>query len=245
MTGNTERDAFTIRIFVPDGDPEGFVPLSKLLTVIAITVAWCLAMPLGATAQTSADIKLVQQKLSAYNAGTADGQMGSKTRNAIKAYQRDWQIAETGGITTDLVVMLKREHSKTKAQWPKVSNQDCEVWAGAPQARETITWSGGCTGGKVNGTGTGKLVWASIENGQSKTSTYDGGYRDGKMHGRGVWTGTNGDKYDGQFQDGKPHGRGVFTTASGKREVRRWRKGCSTLNGSARWINTTEQACGF
>ena len=82
-----------------------------------------------ALAHSVADIKLVQEKLLAYGAGKVDGVMGAKTRAAILAYQKDWQIAETGEISDELIAMLKREHPRTKAQWFDVANRaGCKVW---------------------------------------------------------------------------------------------------------------------
>ncbi|WP_019680043.1 hypothetical protein, partial [Ruminococcus flavefaciens] len=37
----------------------------------------------------------------------------------------------------------------------------------------------------------------------------------GKIHGKGVFTYTNGNKYEGSFKEGVKHGRGVFTWADG------------------------------
>jgi hypothetical protein len=289
----------------------------------------------GAWAQTTGDIKLVQAKLSAYGAGTADGRMGNNTRNAIKAYQRDWQIAETGDITAELIAMLKGEHDRTKPQWVKLPDRDCYFWKGAPEPRGQVSWAGECKDRKIDGKGL--LVYRYIANGVPIKETqkgefrlgirhgygewtsprgggfkgqyanhdwngrgvltladgnkyvgefrnnkyhgqgvltwadgdkYEGEWRDGKKHGQGVYTSANGDKYDGEFRNNKyhgqgvrtwadgdkyvgefrndkPHGRGTFITADSTREVRRWRKGCSNLNGHTRWIHTTKQACGF
>ncbi len=119
-----------------------------------------------ALAQSSADVKLVQQKLAEYGAGKADGAMGRNTRNAIRAYQKDWRLPETGKITPDLILRLKREHPQTKSQWFKVSGMNCEVWNSHPAAQEAVTWSGECVSGKANGNGTLVVSW--IRKGEEK-----------------------------------------------------------------------------
>lgn len=48
-------------------------------------------------------------------------------------------------------------------------------------------------------------------------ATYDGGWLNGKMHGRGVHTWPNGDRYEGGYLDHKMHGKGVYTWGSGSR----------------------------
>jgi len=179
---------------------------------------------LGATAalaQSAADVKLVQEELSDYGAGKADGEMGKKTRNAIRAYQQDWQIPETGEITPDLIARLKGEHPATRSQWTKTANQDCEVWNESPTPREVVTWTGDCSAGKTSGTG--KVVWSFEERGKKLQDTYEGQRKDGKKHGQGVYTGADGNRYEGQFKDNKQHGQGVYTGADGSRYEGQWK----------------------
>ena len=45
------------------------------------------------------------------------------------------------------------------------------------------------------------------------------------MHGRGVYTWTDGKKYDGQWKDGKKHGRGVVSEADGRKYDGQWKDG--------------------
>ena len=42
---------------------------------------------------------------------------------------------------------------------------------------------------------------------------YEGEWKDGKMHNKGVYYYSNGDKYDGEWRDDKRHGKGVVTYA--------------------------------
>ena len=57
----------------------------------------------------------------------------------------------------------------------ELANQPgCWLWNPNPQPDETVTWSGGCTGGKRSGKG--EEVWRFREDGEWKTS---GGRRGG------------------------------------------------------------------
>lgn len=51
---------------------------------------------------------------------------------------------------------------------------------------------------------------------------YVGQIVDGKRHGRGVFTWTNGSKYDGEWANGKCNGKGVYTWADGDRYEGEW-----------------------
>jgi len=53
-------------------------------------------------------VKVIQELLnkSGYNAGTVDGLIGSKTINAVKAFQKDKGLPETGLLSKDLLNQL-------------------------------------------------------------------------------------------------------------------------------------------
>ena len=58
---------------------------------------------------------------------------------------------------------------------------------------------------------------------------YDGGYRDGEFHGRGVYIWAHGDRYDGEYRYNKRHGHGVWTSANGERYVGNYLYGASAM----------------
>jgi hypothetical protein len=59
-----------------------------------------------------------------------------------------------------------------------------------------------------------------------KEGEYDGQWQGDKMHGKALYTATNGDTYDGQFKHGKKHGKGVYTSsASGGKYDGEWKDG--------------------
>ena len=63
-------------------------------------------------------------------------------------------------------------------------------------------------------------------------SRYHGQTRNGKPHGRGIYTWSSGSRYEGEFRNGKRHGRGVYTRADGSRYEGEWRNGKKTGRGT-------------
>jgi len=91
-------------------------------------------------------------------------------------------------------------------------SKGCKVWNPNPRPNESISWSGGCNQGFATGEGT--VEWL-LEGRSYATST--GTYQEGKLHGKGVTVGMNGDRYEGDFSDGTRHGRGILTSTNGTR----------------------------
>jgi|SRR5689334_18918947 hypothetical protein len=94
-----------------------------------------------------------------------------------------------------LAAPLAQAQSGKPPEWIADAKTGCKVWNPAPQARETIRWSGGCEGGYAQGKGT--LQW--YENGRP------------------------GDRYEGEYQAGKRNGHGTVTMSNGKRIEGDWR----------------------
>ena len=66
----------------------------------------------------------------------------------------------------------------------------------------------------------------------SDGSSYEGEYRNDKRHGQGTSTKPNGDKYVGEFKDGKQDGQGTYTHSDGKKYVGEWKDGYKTGQGT-------------
>ena len=104
--------------------------------------------------------------------------------------------------------------------WAKCVSGDCKNGYGVE------TWGPGewegdrYEGGFVNGKRHGKGVY-TFANG----SRYEGDYRNGYRHGKGVYTFANGARYEGDYVDNKRHGKGVHTFADGARYEGDWVKG--------------------
>ncbi len=89
--------------------------------------------------------------------------------------------------------------------WLRDARSGCAVWDLDPEPGWSVTWSGGCEDGKASGRGT--LVWH--EKGEA-VIRYEGEMKDGKEHGRRIFTTSEGDRYEGDLRDGKEHGRGIY-----------------------------------
>ena len=121
------------------------------------------------------------------------------------------------------------------ACWKELaSHPGCHVWHVNFYADQTVTWTGGCSGGQASGTGTLKWIRAStvdehsglLRNGEYEGrwvtrdsflgTVEEGPYVDGKRNGHWVRRFTNnGTVEDGPYVDGRMHGHWVETRASG------------------------------
>jgi len=54
---------------------------------------------------------------------------------------------------------------------------------------------------------------------------YEGGWRDGEMHGEGVASYASGDVYTGAFAEGRPDGAGTMVYATGEEVTGVWENG--------------------
>ncbi len=99
------------------------------------------------------------------------------------------------------------------ACWQEISLQPgCYVWNPARQPGSTATWTGGCTGGFTQGTGT--LTWDWDGNRQTTT----GRMVDGKANGHAVFRFADGGVQEGPIVDGESNGHWVLRFADGSVE---------------------------
>ena len=103
-----------------------------------------------------------------------------------------------------------------KAKWFPTDLVNCLVWNPDPQPEETVTWSGKCLNGKVNGVGV--LSW-------SNGDKYIGEYKNGNMHGQGTYAWKKKDQYTGEWQNNNFHGQGTFTYEDGDQYVGNYKNG--------------------
>lgn len=91
-----------------------------------------------------------------------------------------------------------------------------EVWIARAGSAKVTYDNGNTYEGEFNDEkmkhGSGKFTWFDV-NEEEETyvkATYDGQYKDGKRHGEGRMTFSNGDSYYGQWIEGKMHGIGTY-----------------------------------
>ena len=114
------------------------------------------------------------------------------------------------------LICLSTHSWALEAKWFATDKINCFVWNPQPQPQETVTWSGECSNGKVNGVGI--LSW-------SNGDKYIGEYQDGNMHGQGTYAWENKDQYTGEWQNNNFHGKGTFTYGDGDKYVGKYKDG--------------------
>ncbi len=147
--------------------------------------------------------------------------------------------------------------------WTVINKSDCKVWNPAPQPTASVTWTGECHKNVADGRGV--LQWRV---GGQPTERYEGEMRNGRPHGRGVFTyadgrrydgsfralqregkGTlsfpNGTRYEGEWKADKPNGRGTLTVMGGETYSGPWTAGCFADGNRKAWLNATPKECGF
>jgi hypothetical protein len=71
----------------------------------------------------------------------------------------------------------------------------------------------------------------------SDGSKYEGEYRDDKKHGRGTETFSDGSKYEGEYRNDKKHGQGTKTFSDGNSYEGEWKDGEQDGKGEYSWSN--------
>ena len=161
-----------------------------------------------------------------FDPGLLDGMFGPKTRRAIQAWQEAKGYTATGELTTAQIEALldgagilggTGSHEPFGSDWTIAENQPCHVYNPTAKPGETVTWSGGCVGGKAFGEG--RLVF----NGGYGEDVYEGTMRDGKMNGYGTYTHHSGHRIVAdEWRDNIPNGYGTATDDSGSRSEGKW-----------------------
>jgi len=104
--------------------------------------------------------------------------------------------------------------------WITDSN-GCKVWNSNPTGNESVTWSGPCSDGYADGSGT--LTW--FANG-AVHSTYTGEMHSGHYHGRGTQVWPTGARYEGEWKNDRADGPGIYWPSQGAGCSGIWVDGC-------------------
>eukprot|EP01087_Luapelamoeba_hula_P015554 TRINITY_DN4662_c0_g1_i5.p1 TRINITY_DN4662_c0_g1~~TRINITY_DN4662_c0_g1_i5.p1 ORF type:complete len:443 (+),score=76.99 TRINITY_DN4662_c0_g1_i5:44-1372(+) len=78
-----------------------------------------------------------------------------------------------------------------------------------------------------------------------KDGKYEGGWKNGKQHGRGKYVWNSGSTYDGYWKTGKFDGMGTYTWPSGAAYMGTWTKGKKNGQGTFIWANGTKYEGAF
>lgn len=135
-------------------------------------------------------------------------------------------------IAAALVLTAGLGHVALAESWITTSNNNCKIYNSDPQPKETITWSGKCQDGYAHGQGT-----AQWYQNKQPTDKFVGNYQQGKIHGKGVYTWSDGDKYDGEWVSDKMHGKGVRTWTNGDKYNGEWKDDKMHGKGTYVWLN--------
>ena len=169
---------------------------------------------------------------SGFDTGGRDGLFGQRTRAAIAKWQASLGKAGTGYLDTEAARKLLEVAPDTSGGvWAVAEDGACRLWNAYPKPGEKVSWTGSCKDGKASGMG--RVVWKTARG----ESTYDGEYRAGKIHGRGIYVWSSGERYEGEWRDGKRHGRGTYSWPSGSRYEGQWSKGNRNGHGAMSWAN--------
>ncbi|MFL2582768.1 MAG: hypothetical protein ACJ0Q9_00080 [Gammaproteobacteria bacterium] len=123
--------------------------------------------------------------------------------------------------------------------WSLTNKKNCHVWNPIPQLNETVSWSGSCANGRVNGNGSVVWSWDS-DSGKRYSRIIEGEFRNGirvgrvkityenrdvyvgtldlitgEINGDGSYTDREGNTYVGELKNGEMHGKGSLTSALG------------------------------
>lgn len=120
-----------------------------------------------------------------------------------------------------------------QAQWLQ-DKRGCKVANPTPKPKETVTWTGACADGYMQGKGVlqfstdgkpGAKYEGTLAKGQitgrgalrtADGATYDGDWVDGKQDGYGVYTAPDGSRYEGAWTAGEPDGPGSYRSPKGE-----------------------------
>lgn len=138
--------------------------------------------------------------------------------------------------------------------WSVDRRNGCWVWDDKPEAKDTVTWTGGCApNGRATGHGTLEWRWGNhvsryegdmVEGkrsghgiADSGGAHFDGDWKNDRANGHGAITWPNGDKYEGEFRDGEPSGHGVGVATDGTRYEGELANGKPNGRGVSTWVN--------
>ncbi len=122
----------------------------------------------------------------------------------------------------------KQAVSPVEVHWLQ-DKRGCKFANPTPKPNESVTWSGACADGYMQGKG---VLQFSADG--KPGARYEGTLTKGRLTGRGVLRAPDGSTYDGDWVDGKQDGYGAYTAADGSRYEGAWTAGQPDGPGSYR-----------
>ena len=164
----------------------------------------------GRDATDCADLLL--QGLIAWRRDTAVAEVpGESEVSTVSEAQQQEAPTLPEGVTAESVCT---DNPEGQACWMELDNIDgCYIWNPNPQQNETVIWSGHCSGGLVDGTGT--VTWTYGTNGENTSTDPPGPYQYGKPHGTWIVRNDNGDVFETPYVNGERHGTQIERQADG------------------------------
>jgi hypothetical protein len=165
-------------------------------------------------------------------------------------------------IAVALPLLASVAAAQPRESWIADARSGCSAWNPYPTEGESITWSGGCRDGHLDGRGVlewhydGRVVerydgefrdgrqvgHGTYDNGVDGRH-YEGDFRAGRLTGRGVMTWRDGARYDGDFVDGRAHGEGTYLDARGNRFTGPWTDGCFRKGDQRAGVGVELETC--
>ncbi len=191
---------------------------ARLAAWLAVILGLAAAMP--AEAACSRDqVAGVQRTLrdAGYKPGPIDGQLGPKTRSAIKRWQKAGDLEPHGRLACEDRRAAKppapeaERQARAAAYRRQLYRNDPTGFKPAKPQLELLRHDGGLYHGAVadgRPNGQGRIHWPDGRK-------YAGGWRNGRFHGRGALVYPDGRAYMGAFKNGKFNGEGLLKHPDG------------------------------
>ena len=160
---------------------------------------------------------LARNRLAALRAPAGPGAGGAASSASASRVSGDRDPSSSTAVSEDSASGVPANETCTSkpagaACWMELANQpECYVWNPNLSLDATVTWTGACSGGLAQGTGT--LIWI-LDSGQ-RTQELTGRLQAGKMHSQWVLRFSDGDVVEGSYVDGQRHGQWVLRLADG------------------------------
>jgi hypothetical protein len=115
-------------------------------------------------------------------------------------------------MLSTIAMMIFFTSSSFAGDWISDKN-GCKAWNPYPVANESITWSGKCENGYIEGKG---VLQFYVD--EKKASAMDGSFSSGKKHGFAIATYSDGGRFEGNFVDDIKSGKGTLASKDFKYE---------------------------